>query len=124
MLPLGWVGAPVVPEVRRGGRSLCHHPWMKRSRTVIAAVAVAALSAVASPALAAQQSLQDAAGDASGPGLDITRLTVRNLDHAVVAKIRFVKSVRGDLIISLDPRAGRGVRLVSEYRPVAHTKNF
>jgi hypothetical protein len=31
--------------------------------------------------------------------------------------------VRGDLIISIDPRGGRGLRLVSEYRPTAHTRN-
>lgn len=92
--------------------------------TALAATTVGALSLVASPALAAQTTVQDPAGDAANGGLDITRVTVRNLDHAVVVRVGFVKSVRGDLIVSIDPRKARGVRLVSQYRPAGQTKNF
>jgi hypothetical protein len=66
----------------------------------------------------------DPAGDASEPGLDIVSASVKNLDHTIVARVRFVESVRGELIVSIDPRGARGVRLVSEYRPVAHTESF
>jgi hypothetical protein len=37
--------------------------------------------------------------------------------------VRFVEAVRGDLIVSIDPRRARGLRLVSEYRPNGHTRN-
>lgn len=86
-------------------------------------LAAAAASLFASPAFAAQVTVQDPDGDAANRGLDITRVTVRNLDHSVVVKVRFVESVRGDLIVSIDPRRARGLRLVSEYRPGGQTNN-
>jgi hypothetical protein len=96
---------------------------VKRSRTALITIAAAAASLVASPALAAQVTVQDPAGDAANRGLDITRVSVRNLDHSVVVKVRFVESVRGDLIVSIDPRRASGVRLVSEHRPGGETRN-
>lgn len=97
---------------------------MKRTFPLAIAAASAALLLLAAPASAQQLTYDDPAGDASGPGLDITRSTVQNRDHAVVTTVHFVRSVRGDLIVSIDPRHGRGVRVVSEYDPVGHTKNF
>jgi hypothetical protein len=96
---------------------------VKRSRTALISIAAAAASLLASPALAAQVTVQDPAGDAANRGLDITRVSVRNLDHAVVVKVRFVESVRGDLIVSIDPRRATGLRLVSEHRPGGETRN-
>src|SRR4051794_36622465 len=69
------------------------------------------------PASAQDLTGHDPAGDAAGPGLDITKVVYRNLDHRVVARVRFAEAVPGDLIVSVDPRGGTGLRLVSEYRP-------
>lgn len=106
----------------------CKHHDMTRARAAAAAGAVVAalgaLSAVAAPAMAAEATVHDHTGDAATHGLDIVRATVRNLDHAVVVRVRFVRAVRGDLVVSVDPRRARGLRLVSEYRPVGHTRNL
>lgn len=40
-----------------------------------------------------------------------------NEDHRIVVKVRFDEVRRGDLIVSVDPRGARGVRLVSLDRP-------
>ena len=88
------------------------------------AATVGSLSLLADPATAQQLTVHDPAGDAVDHGLDLTRITVRNLDHKVVAKVHFVESVRGNLIISLDPRHATGLRMVSEYRPTGHTRNL
>jgi hypothetical protein len=55
--------------------------------------------------------------------LDITRVTVRNLDRTVVAKVWFGDAVRGDVIVSIAPRGATGLRMVSEYRSVGHVQN-
>ncbi len=96
---------------------------MKRSLGLALATIVSVVLGAA-PAVAQQTSVDDAPGDASNHDLDITRVTVQNLDHSVVVKVRFVASVRGDLIVSLDPRQDRGLRMISEYDPVGHTDNF
>ncbi|MCW2845672.1 MAG: hypothetical protein JWN22_3588 [Nocardioides sp.] len=88
------------------------------------AATVGTLTLMSTPAQAQVGSVVDPAGDASGSGLDIVSASVKNLDHTIVARVRFVESVRGDLVVSIDPRGARGVRLVSEYRPVAHTESF
>jgi hypothetical protein len=104
---------------------LWHALGMKRALSGVLGLGMTALVLLyAGPANAQQVSVDDEAGDASGPGLDIARVTVDNQDRAVVVKIRFASTGRGDLIVSLDPRGGRGVRLVSEYRPVSHTRNI
>ncbi len=95
---------------------------MKRSPSAVLGLLAAALVLIgAGPASAQQASIHDEAGDASGPGLDVTRVSVDNQDSAVVVTVRFVRSVRGDLVVSVDPRGGHGVRMISEYRPVGHT---
>jgi hypothetical protein len=96
---------------------------MSKWRTALVVATVAGLTLVSSPALAAQATVEDQAGDAIDDGLDITSVRVRNLDYAVVAEVRFVDTVRGDLIVSIDPRKARGLRLVSKYRPGGHTRN-
>jgi hypothetical protein len=85
---------------------------------------VAALVLVGVPASAETLSGSDPVGDASGPGLDITHVKYRNMDHRVVARVRFADAVPGDLIVSVDPRGATGVRLVSEYRPQHTTRDF
>ncbi|MDX6324839.1 MAG: hypothetical protein QOK15_1193 [Nocardioidaceae bacterium] len=96
---------------------------MSFSRTPLVA-AVAAVFLAAAPASAQNLAASDPAGDASGPGLDITRVVYRNLDHRVVARVRFAAAVPGDLIVSVDPRGGTGLRLVSQYRPHRTTTSF
>ncbi|QWC84545.1 hypothetical protein KLP28_13355 [Nocardioidaceae bacterium] len=93
------------------------------ARTTAALVTTAGLAlggAVLSPASAATDSARDRVGDASSAPnvrpMDITGVTVRNRDRSVVVLTRFARSVKGFLIVSIDPRGGEGVRLVSQRR--------
>ncbi len=78
---------------------------------------VAAPPSLASPVQAASETVVDPLGD-TGPGtrLDVVRATVANDDRTVVARVAFAKDVRGDVIVSLDPRGDTGVRLVATKR--------
>ncbi len=82
------------------------------------------LTLSAAPAGAATQIVTDPSDDAAGRGLDVTRVAVHNQDRRVVVRVRFVEAVRGDLIVSVDPRGARGVRLVSEHRPGGTTTSY
>jgi hypothetical protein len=93
-------------------------------RLLSGAVGLAAVVLTAAPASAAHLTLADPTGDRTGRGLDLTGGTLRNLHHRVVVDVDVARSVRGDLIVSVDPRHGPGVRLVSEYRPAGHTRNL
>lgn len=88
-----------------------------------AALALVTSMALAAPAVAATGTLDDDTGDATQKGLDITRAVLDNRDHAIVVRVRFDDVRRGDLIVSVDPRKARGVRLVSEHRPHGETTN-
>lgn len=88
------------------------------------AATVAASALVASPALAQRLTVSDPAGDATARGLDVTSATVRNRDYRIVTKVAFVRARPGDLIVSIDRRKGRGLRMVSQYRPNARTRNY
>lgn len=69
---------------------------------------------LAAPAHAATTVLTDPADDVGGGvRLDVTRAALHNDDRAVVARVAFAEDVRGDLIVSLDPRGDTGVRLVA-----------
>lgn len=92
-------------------------------RLLSGAIALTAVVLAAAPASAAHLTITDPRGDRMGHGLDITGATLRNLGHRIVVDVEFVRSVRGDLIVSVDPRHARGVRMVSEYDPVGHTRN-
>src|SRR5687768_10227730 len=96
---------------------------MTRLRTLLLGAAVTALLASAAPAAAMSETVTDPAGDAVGRGLDVTGVVVRNNDRRIVVRASFVDAVRGDLIVSVDPRGARGVRLVSEHRPNGTTRN-
>ena len=72
------------------------------------------VAGTAAPASAAVEVVDDPAGDKSNAGLDVTRARLENRDHRIVVTVRFVRAVRGDLIVSVDPRRAGGVRLVSE----------
>ena len=79
------------------------------------ALSLAAVPALAAPAAADTLAIDDPADDASR-GPDIVGVTVKNLDRAVVAKVELAEVVRGDVVVSVDPRGGVGVRMVSEYQ--------
>ncbi|MGH3348495.1 MAG: hypothetical protein ACRDO4_16055 [Nocardioides sp.] len=93
------------------------------ARALAACAAVLSLG-LAAPAMAAVGSIDDPTGDASATGLDITRATLDNRDRSIMVRVRFDAAKRGDLIVSVDPRGARGLRLVSQYRPAGTTKNF
>ena len=87
-------------------------------------LALATTLGAAAPASAAGATLDDPVGDTWGPGLDLTSATLRNLDHRLVVEGAVDRAVRGDLVVSVDPRHATGVRLVSKYRPQGHTHSF
>lgn len=95
---------------------------MLKTLGVLSASVVLAL--VAAPASAQSLTTPDPTDDTLGKGLDMTRIKVVNRDYAIVVKTTFVKSVRGEMIASIDPRKAHGLRLVSDYRPKGETKNF
>jgi hypothetical protein len=104
---------------------MCFRGFMSRWKSSSLAAFAAALALLPGPAMAQTATASDPAGDATGRGLDVTRITVSNDDRRVVVRTRFVKAQRGDLIVFLDPRGRqRGVGLVSEYRPKGTTKNY
>jgi len=96
--------------------------WKTRAVAPFAAALVLAL--VPGPALAQEAALTDPAGDARNKGLDFVRVKLSSQDHRIVVKARFVKAKRGDVIVAIQPRGDRGVRLVSEYRPRGTTRNY
>lgn len=91
---------------------------------VVVAVLVGILLALTTPAQAQRLAVSDPRGDRDGRGLDIVGISVDNRDFAVVVRVRFTRSVRGDVIVSVDPRRETGVRLISEYRPSGETLNY
>ena len=92
-----------------------------RIRTAV--LALVACLGFAYPAHAAVGTLDDETGDATGKGLDVTRVRLDNGDDELVVRVRFDRVRRGDLIVSVDPRGAAGLRLVSEYRPKGETRN-
>lgn len=95
---------------------------MRHGGTALAAALT--MVVLAAPSASAQRvAITDPAGDGANAGLDIVRAAVDNRDDRVVARVRFVEDVRGDLIVSIDRRRGTGLRLVSEHRPDGPTTN-
>ena len=82
----------------------------------MATVLAAAMAAVPGTAQAQQSTVTDAAGDAFRGGLDITSVTVRNADRAVVFTLRFVRDRPGDVIVNVKPRHRPAGLIVSRHR--------
>ncbi len=98
---------------------------MKRPLTVVLGTALATAFLGAAPASAQQLTVSDPQGDSSARTLDILSVTFRNRDAVVVADMTFADTTRdGDIIVSVDPRGGTGVRMVSTFRAAGGTKNF
>jgi hypothetical protein len=77
---------------------------MRRWKLVAAAGLTVASLAVAVPAQAQRITVRDDAGDTIDPGPDITSVSFRNRDHAVVVVFRFVNDRRGEVIFPVRAR--------------------
>jgi len=88
---------------------------MPRWKAVAAAALTAVLVAAASPAQAQRVTVADAAGDNVGPGLDITSVSIRNRDHAILATLTFTRDRRSEVIVFVKARGGPLVGVVSEH---------
>lgn len=98
-------------------------PGMKPISILAATALLGATVAIGPAAHAAEYTVYDPAGDAANKGLDFTEVRLNNLDRKIVVTTKFVKDRRGKLIVSVEPRGGTGVRLVSVYRPGGTTTN-
>lgn len=98
-------------------------PGMNRISILAATALLGATVAIGPAANAAEYTVYDSAGDAANKGLDFTEVKLNNLDTKIVVTTKFVKDRRGKLTVSIDPRGGTGLRLVSTYRPGGATKN-
>ena len=88
-------------------------------RAACTAVVPGALSLLllAAPAANAQSlAITDPVGDAPAGELDLTRVSVENRDHRVVARVTTADLTKGAVIVSVDRRNGTGVRLVTSRR--------
>lgn len=101
-----------------------HSGQMIMRPAVVVAVLLGILLAMTTPAQAERLAVSDPRGDRETRGLDMVGISVDNRDFAVVVRVRFTRSVRGDVIVSVDPRRATGVRLISEYRPSGEIRNY
>jgi hypothetical protein len=90
---------------------------MKRA-AIVAVISLVLILGAGGPATAQALTLTDPAGDNAGRGLDITQVTVLNRDNAITTRVQFARVMRGDLIVAVETRNGRGAYLISEHRPV------
>jgi hypothetical protein len=98
---------------------------MPKWRAAAAASLVLGLLTLTVPAQAQYVAVADKAGDASRPGLDITRVAFANRDHAIVARFRFVHDARGTVIVAVRTRDHRLAQLViSQHRQLGHDRTF
>lgn len=96
---------------------------MNRISLLAGTALLGATLAIGPAAHAVEYTVYDSAGDAANKGLDFTEVSLDNTDGTVVTTTKFVKDRRGKLIVSVDPRGGTGVRLVSTYRADGTSSN-
>src|SRR4051812_23319685 len=93
----------------------------------LAAPVLASVTLLAAPAAADTGVVRDRAGDAvespDGGGLDIIRASIDNGTDRLRVTVSFAALHRGDLVVSVAPRGGGGLRLVSFYRPGRPTRS-
>ena len=97
---------------------------MNSIRTGLTSAIVLALLAVAPAAQAQGLRISDDRGDRVARGLDILSVRVQNRDRAIVARVEGSREVRGHVIVSVDRRRARGVRLVNVHRPQGTDRSF
>ena len=88
---------------------------MRGIKSIAIVFLVIGLVALAAPAQALNTTITDPAGDAAGQGLDITRATLSNRDHAYKAAITFVADTPGNVIVAVGTRDGQIFLLISEH---------
>jgi hypothetical protein len=93
-------------------------------RAGLTAVMVLALLSIASVAQAQSLRISDERGDRRGPGLDVVDVRAHNRDRAAVLQVKVGRAIRGRLIVSIDPRRARGVRLVNVHLPRGRDRSF
>jgi hypothetical protein len=97
---------------------------MKRVLGVVAS-ALTVLCLATGPALAQEVTVPDQQGDTESGALDLLAFTARNLDHRVAVEMTFEDTtLNSDIVVSVDPRGGTGVRMVSRFRPAGHSKSY
>lgn len=91
------------------------------SRGIAAALLVALvglpMAGTLAPASAQHDVTTDPRGDAEAGGPDITRVSVRNQQRKVIARVWFAGRVRGDVLVGIKPRRSIGVRMSSLRQP-------
>jgi len=94
-------------------------------RTVAVATSLAAtLLAFPAPAHARSLSVPDEAGDTIDRGLDITSVTFKNRDKAVVVGFEFTRDRRGEVIVAMGARRGPSVRIISQHPRTGRDNTF
>jgi hypothetical protein len=74
-----------------------------------------ALLVVSAPAEARQLTVVDEPGDTIEPGLDITSVSFKNRDSAVVVDLTFTRDRRGGIIVAIDSRRSAVSRIISQH---------
>jgi len=98
---------------------------MKRSLGATVALSVAGVLLGAAPASAQDLAVTDPLGDVGINTLDILSVTLKSGDRSIVAAIEVEDATRdGNLTVSVDPRGGTGVRIVSKFRATGGTKSY
>lgn len=88
---------------------------MSKLKIACASLFTLGLLVTAAPAEAQSASVTDASGDTFVAGLDITSATLANHDQAFVANISFVVDKPDRVVVAIENRAGRRLRVVSEH---------
>ena len=97
---------------------------MRTLRALACAALTAALLIVPSPAQARQVTVVDEPGDTIDPGLDITSVSFKNRDSAVVVDFTFTRDRRGQIIVAIDSRGGPVVGIISQHPASGDDKTF
>ena len=111
--------AAAVPSARE-----LYCPAMRTLRALACAALTTALLVVPGPADARHATVVDEPGDTLDPGLDITRVSFRNRDHAVVVDFAFRRDRRGEIIVAMDSRGGPLMRMISQHPVSGPDKTF
>ena len=97
---------------------------MRTLRALACAALTTAMLVVPAPAEARQVMVVDGPGDTIDPGLDITTVSFRNRDQAVVVDLAFTRDRRGEIIVAIDSRDGPVLRIISQHPASGDDRTF
>lgn len=97
---------------------------MRTLRALACAALASALLVVPAPAHAEQVTVDDGPGDTIDPGLDITTVSFKNRDQAVVVDLSFTRDRRGEIIVAIASRGGPLLRIISQHPASGDDKIF